>query len=89
VRSPYWIETAEAMRFEFLDSITIEGQINRVAIWVNGHHFNDLMEFATGGRIIELTREALSQYAELFATQGDETSQTIDQPIIINDRPLF
>lgn len=89
MRSPYWIETSEGMRFEFLDNITIEGQITRMAVWVNGHHFADLMEFATGSRTIELTRDALSQYAELFSSPGEHTSESIDSPTVINDRPLF
>lgn len=89
VRSPYWIEASEAMRFEFIDNISIEGQISRMALWINGHHFSDLMEYSSGGRMIELSREALRQYSELFAQPGDETSQLIDAPAVINDRPLF
>ncbi|KPP95167.1 MAG: helix-turn-helix domain protein [Bacteroidetes bacterium HLUCCA01] len=89
VRSPYWIEAGQAMRFEFIDSIRIEGQLTRMAIWINGNHFADIMEYSTGDRTLELSREALSQYAELFSAPGDFTSQTIDSPIEITDRPLF
>ncbi|MCC5925130.1 MAG: helix-turn-helix domain-containing protein [Bacteroidetes bacterium] len=88
-RSPYWIEDSQAMNFEFIDNIIIEGQISRVAVWINGHHFVDLMEYATGSRIIELSREALIQYPEMFSSAGDTTSQTIDPPSVINERPQF
>lgn len=89
VRSPYWIEAGQAMRFDFVDEIRIEGQLTRMAIWINGNHFADMMEYNTGDRTLELTREALSQYSEFFNIQGDFVSQTIDSPIEITDRPLF
>ncbi|MCH8495381.1 MAG: helix-turn-helix domain-containing protein [Balneolales bacterium] len=89
LRSPYWVEVNQGMRFEFLDTITIEGQVSRMAVWVNGHHFDNLLEYTTGNRTIELTRDILSNYASMFTTEPTETPDNIEPPVAVSDRPVF
>jgi hypothetical protein len=88
-RSPYWIESNEAMRFDFLDEIIIEGQLSRMAIWINGHLFEDFREFSTSNRIIELSRETLAGYPHFFNSEPDLENESIQRPRNIHNRPIF
>lgn len=89
LRSPYWIEVNQGMRFEFLDNIVIEGQVSRMAVWINGHYFANLLEYTTGNRTIELSRDILSNYATMFTTEPTQIPDNIEPPSAVSDRPVF
>jgi len=88
-RSPYWVESNEAMRFDFLNEIIIEGQLSRMAIWINGHLFEDFMEYSTSNRIIELSRDILAGYPQFFNNEPDDQTLSIQRPRAIHNRPIF
>jgi cytoskeletal protein RodZ len=88
-RSPYWVESNEAMRFDFLDNILIEGQLSRMAIWINGHLMEDFMEYSTSSRIIELSRDILAGYPHFFNTDSTGQNSNVQRPRAIHNRPIF
>src|SRR5690606_33461000 len=69
-RSPYWIEYNEAMRFDFFNQIDIQGQLDRMAIFVNGHLIEEIDSIRTGDRNIVLTRDFLSRRPFIFSDES-------------------
>ena len=88
-RSPYWIEFNEAMRFDFYDQIAIEGQLDRMAIFVNGHFISEMDSIRTGDRNIIITREFLSRRPFIYAEESPDLPEGVVPPTIIRDRPFF
>lgn len=88
-RSPYWIEYNEAMRFDFFNQIEIQGQLDRMAIFVNGHLIVEMDSIRTGDRNIVLTRDFLSRRPYIFSDEAPDLPEGVVPPTIIRDRPVF
>lgn len=88
-RSPYWIEFNEAMRFDFLDQIVIEGQLDRMAIFINGHLLSEIDSVLTDRRNIIITREFLARRSFIFSEKSPDLPEGVVAPTIIRDRPVF
>ena len=88
-RSPYWIEFNEAMRFDFYNQIAIEGQLDRMAIFVNGHLISEMDSIRTGERNIVITREFLSRRPYIFTEESPDLPEDVVPPTVIRDRPFF
>jgi hypothetical protein len=88
-RSPYWIEQTEAMRFEFLSQIEIQGQLERMALYINGHLIPDLESLDLGNRTVIITREFLASNPDWFTSQPPPLPGGMREPSIIRDRPVF
>lgn len=88
-RSPYWIEFNEAMRFDFLDQIVIEGQLDRMAIFINGHLLSEIDSVLTDRRNMIITREFLARRSFIFSEKSPDLPEGVVAPTIIRDRPVF
>lgn len=88
-RSPYWIEINEAMRFEFLSEIEIQGQLERMALYINGHLIPDIESLDTGDRTVVITRDFLARNPDWFRNPPPPLPANMREPSIIRDRPVF
>jgi transcriptional regulator with XRE-family HTH domain len=88
-RSPYWIEHTEAMRFEFLSEIEIQGQIERMAFYINGHIIPDIESLDIGNRTVIISREFLASNPDWFTSEPPPLPNGMLEPSIIRDRPVF
>lgn len=88
-RSPYWIEHTEAMRFEFLSKIEIQGQLERMAMYINGHVIPDIESLDTGNRTVIISREFLASNPDWFTSEPPPLPSGMREPSIIRDRPVF
>ncbi|HAC16003.1 MAG TPA: hypothetical protein DCE78_08680 [Bacteroidetes bacterium] len=88
-RSPYWIEVNEAMRFDFYNQIAIEGQLDRMAIFVNGHLISEMDSIRTADRNIVITRDFLSRRPYIFSEEPPDLPEGVIPPTVIRDRPFF
>jgi hypothetical protein len=88
-RSPYWIEHTEAMRFEFLSRIEIQGQIERMALYINGHLIPDIQSLDSGNRMLIISREFLAENPEWFTSEPPPLPEGMNEPSVIRDRPVF
>lgn len=89
VRSPYWIELNEAMRFDFNNQIEIQGQLDRMSLFVNGHLLSDYESLYINDRTMLLTRDFLSTKPEIFTTDPQPLPSGMNLPTVIRDRPVF
>jgi len=89
IRSPYWIEQNEAMRFDFLNQIDIQGPTDRFILLINGHIISDLDSATRGINDLRITRDFLLLKPELFSQPAPLLPEGIIEPRVIRDRPLF
>lgn len=89
IRSPYWIELNEAMRFDFNNQIEIQGQLDRMTLFVNGHVLEDYESLYINDRTMVLTREFLTTKPEIFTTDPQPLPSGMSLPSVIRDRPIF
>ncbi len=87
--SPYWIESNEAMRFEFFDQIEIRGQVSRMAIYINDHLIQNFLDYDVGNRTIRLTRDILKENPEWFNSDPEPYPAGFSPPTVVRDRPIF
>jgi hypothetical protein len=89
IRSPYWIEQNEAMRFDFLNQIDIQGPTDRFILLINGHVITDLDSASRGINELRITRDFLLLKPELFNQPAPPLPEGLNEPRVIRDRPLF
>ncbi len=89
IRSPYWIETNQAMRFDFIDQIEITGNFSRMALFVNGHYLQNFQEFIGSNNAVQISREILETYPNFYSDEPPILPEGVTEPTIIRDRPVF
>jgi hypothetical protein len=89
IRSPYWIETNQAMRFDFINQVEITGNYSRMALFVNGHYLQNFRDYIGSGNAIRITREILETYPNFFSNEPPVLPTGITAPTVIRDRPVF
>ena len=85
---PYWVEHQEAMRFEFVDEITIQGALGRLVLVINGHVIDDFSQLYHDGPRIRLSRAFIMENPQLH-TPPDTPFSGVPEPRAITDRPRF
>jgi hypothetical protein len=89
IRSPYWIEQNEAMRFDFFEQVTVEGALDRATFMINGHLIADIDSVMQNNTSIRFTRDFLSRRPYIFDGSQPELPVGFTQPSVIRDRPVF
>lgn len=89
IRSPYWIETNQAMRFDFINQIEITGNFSRMALFVNGHYLQNFQEFIGSSNAVQISREILETYPNFYSDEVPILPDDVTTPTIIRDRPVF
>ncbi|TNE71366.1 hypothetical protein EP331_09725 [bacterium] len=84
---PYWVEQGQAMRFEFIDTVSIRGQYNRMAVLFNGHLVEEFKNFRGPNREIILTRSIFASDPKWAAALDSTDIKT--KPDTVLDRPVF
>lgn len=85
---PYWVEQYQAMRFDFLDEIILQGSLARMVLLFNGHVIEDFDPFFADGSRIRITRDLLMEN-NLFEIAETDPFSEIPPPRRILDRPRF
>ncbi|MDG5765957.1 helix-turn-helix domain-containing protein [Balneolales bacterium ANBcel1] len=85
---PYWVEHQEAMRFEFVNEIVLQGALSRMALIVNGHVIDDFNQLYMDGPRIRLTRDFLVD-REILDEPPQTPFEEVPFPRAIRDRPRF
>ena len=89
---PYWIEQGIAMNFEFMDTIRISGQYERMLLFLNGHRIDNFRQnyFNPDESAVELTRDIFSEsqgnWASVISLDLPEDTSEPDSIIV---RPSF
>jgi cytoskeletal protein RodZ len=89
---PYWLEEGMAMNFEFMDTIRINGQYNRMLLFLNGHRIDNfrLEYYNQEEAAVELTRSLFENDQNLWATPVPfEIPEDASEPDSVQFRPLF
>jgi cytoskeletal protein RodZ len=88
--SPYWIEHEEAMRFEFVDSVKIRGQYNRMLILYNGHQVNEFLSryYDQDQQFVIFKRDLFTE-DKWYTPAPDTLPAGVPQPTVIRQRPQF
>jgi len=85
---PYWVEHQEAMRFQFVNEITLQGALSRMVLLFNGHIIEDFGPLYMEGPRIQLSRSFLTEQGLLEAPPDDPYDE-VPNPQNITDRPRF
>ncbi len=85
---PYWVEQYQAMRFDFLDEIILQGSLARMVLLFNGHVIEDFDPFFTDGSRIRITRDLLMENNLFYIAETDPFSE-MPPPRRIVERPRF
>ncbi len=85
---PYWVEQYQAMRFDFLDEIILQGSLARMVLLFNGHVIEDFSPFFTDGSRIRITRDLLMENNLFYIADTDPFSE-MPAPRRIVERPRF
>lgn len=85
---PYWVEQYQAMRFEFLDEIILQGSLARMVLIINGHIIDDFADFYIDGSRISITRERLIRNGT-FEIADEDPFTVLEVPRSVVDRPRF
>lgn len=88
---PYWIEHGEAFRFEFRDTIRVQGQYGRMMLFFNGHRIDGFREqhFNEQENAVELRREYFSSEPHWARTVPIDVPDGVAPPDSILNRPVF
>jgi len=89
IRSPYWIEQNEAMRFDFFNQIRVEGALERATFMINGHVVTDVDSLFQNNNSVAITRDFLSRRPYLFDNSRPELPEGFTQPSVVRNRPVF
>lgn len=89
---PYWVEEGVALNFEFMDTIRISGQYNRMLLFLNGHRIDNfrLEYYNQQEAAVELTR-SLFEADEAYWASPEPLNLPEDTslPDSIQYRPVF
>ncbi|MGM0737793.1 MAG: helix-turn-helix domain-containing protein [Bacteroidota bacterium] len=85
---PYWVEQYQAMRFEFLDEIILQGSLARMVLIINGHIIDNFADFYIDGSRISITRERLIDNGT-FEIAEEDPFTVLEVPRSVVDRPRF
>ena len=87
---PYWIEKGEAMRFDFIDSIQVSGQFNRMELLFQGHVIQNFREkfYQPLARLLVLSRNDFTEPKWLTAPP-DSLQMAAPPPDTTKPRPIF
>lgn len=86
---PYWIEQGIAMRFEFVNQITLRGDTPNMMVLFNGHPVPDLQQFVVSDRMLTLRREYFENTTTYRTASNDTTLGALPWPSEIRNRPIF
>ena len=87
---PYWIEEGQAMRFEFIDSIRVRGQFDRMELLFQGHVIQNFREkfYQPLARLLVLSRNDFTEPKWLTAPP-DSLQMAAPPPDTTKPRPIF
>lgn len=89
--NPYWIEEGEAIRFNFVNEMTIRGQTSRMVLLLNGHPVPNLREefYNPDTRLLEINRSYFEDDPQWLEPAPDSLAIDAPPPSSIIDRPTF
>lgn len=89
--NPYWIEEGEAIRFNFVNEMTIRGQTSRMVLLLNGHPVPNLREefYNPDTRLLEINRSYFEDDPQWLQPAPDSLAIDAPPPSSIIDRPTF
>lgn len=87
---PYWIENSQAMRFEFIDTLRIRGQFNRMELLFRGHVIQNFSEKFSDpeSRFLTITRSDFTD-EKWFMPPPDSLLMAAPPPDSVLSRPTF
>lgn len=89
---PYWLEEGMAMNFDFRDTIRINGQYNRMLLFLNGHRIDNFRQeyYNQEEAAVELTRSLFENDEDLWASPVPfDIPEDAAEPDSVLFRPLF
>lgn len=88
---PYWLEQGTAMRFNFVDSIKIRGQYNRMALIVNGRQIPDFLAdfYNKPTQELHIYRQYFEEDPKWNQPVPDSLILDTAEPDTIINRPVF
>jgi len=87
---PYWIEKGHAMRFEFIDTIRVRGQYDRMELLFRGHVIQDFREkyYEPMSEFLTVTRNNFTD-SKWLMPPPDSLNMAAPPPDSVLNRPTF